>query len=70
MYWNGLDDNLEWNQALLCILIYKKKRNKQDDLNNYRGICLQSLVACYTSAIISCSKNMEYSSQVVETHSS
>jgi hypothetical protein len=33
-YWNGLDDNPEWNQALLCV-IYKRK-GKQDDLNNYR----------------------------------
>jgi hypothetical protein len=22
-YWNGIDDNPEWNEALLCIL-YKK----------------------------------------------
>jgi hypothetical protein len=50
-YWNGLDPNPEWNQALLCI-IYKKK-GKHDDLNNYRGICLQDLIARYVSSIIS-----------------
>jgi hypothetical protein len=50
-YWNGLDPNPEWNQALLCI-IYKKK-GRQDDLNNYSGICLQDLVARYVSSIIS-----------------
>ena len=50
-YWNGLDPNPEWNQALLCI-IYKKK-GRQDDLNNYRGICLQDLIARYVSLIIS-----------------
>jgi hypothetical protein len=32
-YWNGIDDNPEWNQALLYIP-YKKK-GKQEDLNNY-----------------------------------
>jgi hypothetical protein len=50
-YWNGLDDNPEWNQALLCV-IYKRK-GKQDDLNNYRGVCLQDLIARYVSSIIS-----------------
>jgi hypothetical protein len=50
-YCNGIYDNPEWNQTLLGIL-YKKKR-KQDDLNNYQGICLQDLVACYISSIIS-----------------
>jgi hypothetical protein len=50
-YWNGLDKTPEWNQALLCI-IYKKK-GKQDDINNYRGICLQDLIARYVSSKIS-----------------
>jgi exonuclease III len=50
-YWNGLDPNPEWNQALLCI-IYKKK-GKHEDLNNYRGICLQDLIARYVSSIVS-----------------
>ena len=49
--WNGLDENTEWNQALLCV-IYKRK-GKQDDLNNYRGVCLQDLIARYVSSIIS-----------------
>jgi hypothetical protein len=50
-YWNGLDKNPEWNEALLCI-IYKKK-GKHDDLNNYRGVYLQDLIARYVSSIIS-----------------
>jgi hypothetical protein len=51
-YWNQIDNNPKWNQTLLCIL-YKKK-GKQDDLNNYRGICLQDLiVAGYTSSMSS-----------------
>jgi hypothetical protein len=50
-YWNGLDENPEWNEALLCI-IYKKK-GKHDDLNNYRGVCLQDLIARYVLSIIS-----------------
>jgi hypothetical protein len=50
-YWNGLDPNPKWNQVLLCI-IYKKK-GKQDNQNNYRGICLGDLIARYVSSIIS-----------------
>jgi hypothetical protein len=50
-YWNRIDENPEWNQALLCI-IYKKK-GRHDDLNNYRGVCLQDLIARYVSSIIS-----------------
>jgi hypothetical protein len=49
-YWNGLDNNPEWNQALLCI-IYKKK-GKHNNLNNYMGVYLQDLIARYVSSII------------------
>jgi hypothetical protein len=34
-YWNRLDPNPAWNQALICI-IYKK--GKQDEINNYSGV--------------------------------
>jgi hypothetical protein len=43
-YWNGLDKNPEWNEALLCITIYKKKGKHDNLVNNYRGICLQDLI--------------------------
>jgi hypothetical protein len=46
-YWNGLDKNPKWNKALICIIY--KKRGKHDDLSNYRGVCLQNLIARYVS---------------------
>jgi hypothetical protein len=48
-YWNRLDPNAEWNQAMLCII---KKKRKHEDLNNYRGICLQDQIARYVSSIV------------------
>jgi hypothetical protein len=50
-YWNILDLNPKWNQALLCIIC--KKKGKEDNLNNYRGICLQDLTGRYVSLKIS-----------------
>jgi hypothetical protein len=52
-YWNGLNPNPEWNQALLQI-IYKKKGN-HDNLNNYKAgeVCLHNLITRYVSSIIS-----------------
>jgi hypothetical protein len=32
-YWNGINNNPEWNQALLFILY--NKTGKQEDLHNY-----------------------------------
>jgi hypothetical protein len=50
-YWNGLNKNREWNEVLLCIIC--KKKGKHDNLNNYRGVCLQDLTVRYVSLIIS-----------------
>jgi hypothetical protein len=50
-YWNGTDTNPEWNTSILC-WIYKGK-GKSSDPNNYRGICLQDVMARYLSSILS-----------------
>jgi hypothetical protein len=50
-YWNGTDANPEWNSSILC-WIYKGK-GKSSNPNNYRGICLQDIVAKYSSSILS-----------------
>jgi hypothetical protein len=50
-YWDGTDTNTEWNSSILR-WIYKGK-GKSSDPNNYRGICLQDVVARYLSSILS-----------------
>jgi hypothetical protein len=50
-YWNGTDTNPEWNTSILR-WIYKGK-GKSSVPNNYRGICLQDVVARYLSSILS-----------------
>jgi exonuclease III len=50
-FWNGEQDNHQWHLASLCI-IYKGK-GKLNDLNNFRGVALQDMMARLISAIIS-----------------
>jgi exonuclease III len=50
-FWNAEQDNAQWHIASLTI-IYKGK-GKQNDLNNFRGVALQDMMARLMSAIIS-----------------
>jgi exonuclease III len=50
-FWNAEQDNVQWHTASLTI-IYKGK-GKQGDLNNFRGVALQDMMARIMSAIIS-----------------
>ena len=50
-FWKGEQDNDQWHTASLTI-IYKGK-GKQGDLNNFRGVALQDMMARIMSAIIS-----------------
>jgi hypothetical protein len=50
-YWSGTDANPEWYKSILR-WIYKGK-GKKSDPNNFRGICLQDVVARYLSSILS-----------------
>jgi hypothetical protein len=50
-YWNGTDANPEWNKSILR-WIYKGKQ-KNNNPNNYRGVCLQDVVARHLSSILS-----------------
>jgi hypothetical protein len=42
-FWNGEQDNVQWHTASLTI-IYKGK-GKQGDLNSFRGVALQDMMA-------------------------
>jgi exonuclease III len=50
-FWRAEQDNPQWHIASLSI-IYKGK-GKQSDLNNFRGVALQDMMARIMSAIIS-----------------
>jgi hypothetical protein len=50
-YWSRTDANPEWNKSILR-WIYKGKGKNTSDPNNYRGICLQEVVARYLSSIL------------------
>ena len=50
-FWGAEQDNPQWHIASLSI-IYKGK-GKQGDLNNFRGVALQDMMARIMSAIIS-----------------
>jgi hypothetical protein len=50
-FWNGEQDNHQWHLASLSV-IYKGK-GKLNDLNNFRGVALQDMMARLMSATIS-----------------
>jgi hypothetical protein len=50
-FWNGEQDNHRWHLASLSIT--HKGKGKLNDLNNFRGVALQDMMARLMSAIIS-----------------
>jgi hypothetical protein len=50
-FWNGEQDNAQWHTASLTIIC--KGKGKQEDLNNFRGVALQDMMARIMSATIS-----------------
>jgi hypothetical protein len=50
-FWNGEQDNVQWHAASPTII--HKGKGKQGDLNSFRGVALQDMMAQIMSAMIS-----------------